>query len=147
MHTTFSSQVSMILTRYASFDKFVNQVDAVSLNAPLFTGLLEDAPVDHLELLGKTIGPHLIKRAFTVLDLPYNLDGLIDHYFKPMSSYSKWYTFTIAGTGANRKLMFQHTHGPKCSALLKVYISNIIKSATGSEPRVVADHRLVTVYC
>ena|ERR1700733_3466338 len=146
-HTNFNSLASKILMKYTSFDKIAEHINAIPLNGPLFSGILEDVSVEHLEHLGKELGPKLIKQTFAFLDLEYDIDGLIRHYFEPMSSFSGWYSFTVAGNGLNRRLMFQHSHGPKWSAFLKAYISSIIKAATGVEPRVTADESLVTVYC
>jgi len=78
------------------------------------------------------------------LDIDFNLDELIEHYFEPVSSYSGWYTFNTAMHGANRILMFRHSYGPKWSAFLKQYIASIIKSATGIEPEVTIEDGLVT---
>ena|GEM_PF-2301431 len=146
-HTNFNSLASGILAKSTSFDKIAEHIDAIPLNGPLFSGMLEDAPLEHLESLGKELGAELIKETFVFLDLEYDIEGLIQHYFEPMSSFSKWYTFTVAGSGQNRRLMFKHSRGPKWSAFLKAYVSSIIKAATGIEPRATADNHLVTVYC
>jgi hypothetical protein len=146
-HTTFNSLTSRILEKYTTFDTIAEHVNAIPVNALLFAGILEDAYVEHLERLGKELGPKLIKPTLVFLGLQYDIEGLIRNYFEPMSSCSRWYSFAVIGSGPNRKLMFERPHGPKWSAFLKAYISGIIKAATGIEPRVTADDSLVTVYC
>jgi hypothetical protein len=145
-NTNFNSLASQILSKYLSFDKIAKHVSAIPINEYLFSGMLEDMPVDHLERLGKELGPKLIKRTFVFLDLEYDLDGLIHNYFDPMSSFSGWYTFTAAESESGRKLMFEHQYGLKWSAFLKTYISSIIKTATGTEPRTTMDDGLLIIY-
>jgi hypothetical protein len=145
-HVNFNSLASKILVKGTSYDTIAEQLGAVTISRALFDVMLEDVPAARLEQLGKNLGPNLIKQTFTFLDLPYDLEGLIRYYFEPVSSYSGWYSFRLAGAGSNRKLMFQHAHGPKWSLFLKSYISSIIKAATGSEPRADVDDGLVTVY-
>ena len=146
-HMNLNSLASKILTKYTSFDRIAEIVGAVPLNGPLFSTLLEDTPVEHLEQLGKELGSELIKQTFAFLDLTYDVDSLVEHYFEPMSSFSSWYMFTIAGSGQNRRLMFKHSRGTNWSAFLRSYISSIIKAATGVEPRTSVEKDLVTVYC
>jgi hypothetical protein len=146
-HTSFNSLASGILVKGASYDTIAEKLSAVTINGLLFAGMLEDASTEHLEQLGKNLGPKLIKQTFAFLDLQHDIEGLIRFYFEPVSSFSGWYSFTVAGSGTNRRLMFQHPHGTKWSVFLKAYISSIIKASSGTEPRVVADESLVTVYC
>jgi hypothetical protein len=147
MQISFNALAARVLSKYTSFDKIAEHLQAIPVNGPLFGQMLEDVPVEHLELVAKELGPELIKQTFAFLDLEYDLDGLIRHYFNPMSEFSGWYKFAVAGTDRTRKLMFQHPHGSKWSAFLKIYVSGIISAATGVNPRSTADHRLVTVYC
>jgi hypothetical protein len=145
-HMNFNSLVSYVLTKYTTFDKIAEHVHVIPLNLPLFSGVLQEMPVDRLIQLGRELGPKLIKQTFTFLGLEYDVDGLIQHYFEPMSYFSGWYTFTVIGSGQNRRLLFEHPHGPKWSAYLKTYISSIIKAATGVEPRSTADDNIVTIW-
>jgi hypothetical protein len=80
------------------------------------------------------------------LSLEFDMDGLIEHYFRPLSMYSRWYNFNMAESGSNRRLLFEHSYGPKWSAFLKSYLSGVIKSATGSEPRIMVEEGLITVF-
>lgn len=125
----------------------VEQVEAVPLNNPLFTGILDMIDADEMGKLGAELGPRLVKNTFTFLDLEFDVDGLIENYFRPVSKYSRWYSFNVWGSGVTRKLMFEHSYGLQWSAFLKHYIAGIIKSATGSEPRITLDDGLITVYC
>jgi hypothetical protein len=146
-HTNFNSLASKILLKGASYDTIAEHVNAVTINGLLFTGMLEDAQTEHLEQLGKVLGPKLIKQTFAFLGLEFDLDGLIRYYFDPVSSFSRWYSFSVIGSGSNRKLMFQHQHRSKWSAFLRAYISAIVKAATGIEPRITSDEGLVIAYC
>jgi hypothetical protein len=139
--------VGQILAKYASFDRIVEHVEAVPLNKLLFMGMLDAIEIGEMERLGRELGPRLVKKTFAFLSLEFDIDGLIQNYFLPVSMYSRWYSFNIAGSGANRRLMFEHPYGPKWSAFLKQYIAGIIKSATGSEPRITVDEGLVTIFC
>jgi len=145
-HTTFNSLSSKILFKGTSYDTIADQLSAVTINGSLFAGMLEDVPQAHLESMGRELGSRLIKQTFVFLDLQYDIEGLIQHYFEPVSTFSRWYSFTIAGSAPHRRLIFQHPHGAKWSAFLKAYICSIIKAATGVEPRATADDSLVTVY-
>lgn len=144
--TNFNSLVNHVLSRYASFERITNQMEAIPVNRFLFDEMLNDVPTEEMERIGKKLGPKLVKQAFAFLNLDYDMDGLIRHYFRPVSSFARWYSFDMAGSGSNRRLMFEHNHGSKWSVFLKHYIAGIVKSATGSEPRVAIDDSLVTVY-
>jgi hypothetical protein len=109
--------------------------------------MLDSIQTEEMERLGRELGPRVVKQTFAFLGLNFDLEGLIEHYFQPVSSFSRWYTFNVVGSGANRKLMFEHQYGRKWSAFLKQYIGGIIKSATGTEPRITIDDGLVTGYC
>lgn len=142
-----NSLVGQVLAKYTSFDRIVEHVEAVPLNKPLFIGMLDKIEVGEMEKLGKELGPKLVKKTFAFLSLEFDIDGLIQNYFQPVSTYSRWYSFNVAGGGVNRRLLFEHPYGPKWSAFLKHYLAGIIKSATGSEPRIIVDNGLVTVLC
>ncbi len=139
--------VSQILVKYVTFDRIADQVEAVYLNKLLFVGMLDKIEEVEMERLGRNLGPRLIKKTFAFLNLEFDIDGLIVHYFRPLSTYSRWYDFDVAGSGANRKLMFEHPYGLKWSAFLKQYLGGIIKSATGNDPRITTDEELVTIFC
>jgi hypothetical protein len=110
-HMNLNSLAANVLSKYITFDKIAEHVQAIPLSQQLFSGILEDVSVDHLVLLGRDLGPRLIRQTFAFLDLEYDVDGLIRHYFEPMSYYSRWYTFTVGGSGQNRRLMFEHSRG------------------------------------
>jgi hypothetical protein len=109
--------------------------------------LLNNVEVSELELLGRELGLRLVKKTFAFLNLDFDLDGLIKYFFRPLSTYSRWYSFNVAGSGTNRKLLFEHPYGSKWSAFMKHYLAGIIKSSTGMEPRITVDEELVTVFC
>lgn len=141
-----NSLINYILSRHVSFDRIVETLEAIPLSRPLFTALLENTDIAEMERIGREFGPKVVRRTFTFLNLNYDLDGLIEHYFQPLSTYSRWYSFNTTGQGANRKLMFQHSYGPKWTAFLRQYLGGIIKSATGIEPRIVVEEELVTIH-
>lgn len=134
-----------ILEKYISFDRIAEHVGVIPLNSVLFSKMLEDITPEEMEEIGRELGPRLIKGTFAFLDLDYDLDSLIENYFEPLGAFSRWYSFNIAGTYPNRRLLFEHAHGPKWSAFLKNYITSIIKSSTGTEPRVLVSDGLITV--
>jgi hypothetical protein len=72
--------------------------------------MLDGIEIDEMERLGKELGPKLVKKTFTFLNLELDLDGIIEHYFRPLSKNSKWYNFNIAGSGTGRKLLFEHPY-------------------------------------
>jgi hypothetical protein len=142
-----NSLIGQILVKFLFFDRIAEHVEAVPLNKLLFTGMLDLIEIGEMERLGRELGPKLIKKTFAFLSLEFDIDGLIRNYFLPVATYSRWYSFSVAGSGANRRLLFEHEYGPKWSAFLKQYIAGIIKSATGSESRITVDEGLITVFC
>jgi hypothetical protein len=99
-----------------------------------------------MERIGKELGPKLIKETFAFLGLSYDLESLIKNYFRPLSLFSGWYNFNISGSGRDRRLLFEHRHGPKWSAFLSQYVGGIIKAINGLEPRITVEDGLVVVY-
>jgi hypothetical protein len=97
--TNVNSLVTQILSKYTSFDRIVERVEAVPLNKPLFTGMLDAIEADRMERLGEELGPRLVKQTFAFLNLDFDMDGLIQNYFQPLSMYSRWYSFNVAGSG------------------------------------------------
>jgi len=136
-----------ILMKYMRFDRLTEHLDALPVNGRLFAGLLEDSSIERLERMGSVLGSELIKETFVFLGTEYDVDGLITHYFEPISAFSNWYTFSVVGGATSRRLMFKHPHGPKWSAFLKAYITSIIKAASGVEPRGTADDHIVVINC
>jgi hypothetical protein len=117
--TNLNSLINQILAKHVSFDRIANHMKVMPLNQYLFSGMLDNVPLEAIEAIGKELGPRNVKRTFAVLGFNYDLDHLIQSYFQPVSSYSGWYTFNIVGKGSDRKLVFEHSHGPKWSAFLK----------------------------
>jgi len=145
--TNVNSLVGQILAKYTSFDRIIEHIEAIPLNKPLFVGILDKIELGEMEEFGKELGPKLVKKTFAFLSLEFDIDGLIQNYFEPVSMYSRWYSFNVAGSGVNRRLLFEHPFGAKWSAFLKLYLGGIIRSATGSEPRINVDEGLVTIFC
>ncbi len=141
-----NSLINLILTKYVSFDSLIEQSEAVPLNKSLFMSILESIETEEMERIGKELGPVAVRQTFAFQGLNFDLEGLIEHYFQPVSSFTKCYTFNVVGTGASRRLMFQHQYGRKWSAFLKQYIGGMIKSATHTEPRIAIEDGLVIVY-
>jgi hypothetical protein len=139
--------VNLVLSKYASFDDIIEHTEAVPLNKFLFLGMLGGTQIEEMERIGRELGPRVVKQTFAFLGINFDLGGLIEHYFQPVSTFARWYSFNIVGSGANRRLLFEHQYGRKWSAFLKQYIGGIIKSATGTEPKIVIDNGLVTVFC
>jgi hypothetical protein len=144
---SLNSLINSILERHILFDRILEHVNAMPLNGPLFTGMLESVPVERMEELGRNLGPKLIKETFAFLGLNYDLENLIKSYFEPLSLYSGWYRFNVSGSDRDRRLLFEHQHGFKWSIFLKQYISGIIKATMGTEPRVMVEEGLIIVYC
>lgn len=142
-----NSLVNLILSKHVSFDRIVEHTEAIPLNKSLFIAILDNIQIEELERIGRELGPRVVKQTFAFLGLDFDLAGLIEHYFQPVSTFSRWYSFNVTGSGANRRLMFEHQYGRKWSAVLKQYIGGIIKSATGTEPKITVDDGLVTVFC
>jgi hypothetical protein len=142
-----NSLVNLVLSKHVSFDRIVEHTEAIPLNKALFIGIIEAIQIEEVERIGRELGPRVVKQTFAFLGLDFNLEGLIEHYFQPVSTFSRWYSFNVTGSGANRRLMFEHQYGRKWSAFLKQYIGGIIKSATGTEPKITVDDGLVTVFC
>jgi hypothetical protein len=138
---------NLILSKHVLFDSFVEYTESVPLNKLLFVRMLEGNQIDEMERIGKELGPKVIKEAFAFLGLDFDLEGLIKNYFQPVSSFARWYSFNVVGSGANRRLMFGHQYGRKWSVFLKQYLGGMIKSATGTEPRITIDDGLVVVFC
>ncbi len=144
---SLNALINSVLERHVLFDRILNHVNAIPLNGPLFTGMLDGVPVDQLEKMGKDLGPKLIKETFVFLGLSYDLENLIESYFRPLSAYSGWYRFfNVSGSGRGRKLLFEHPHGLKWSIFLKHYLAGIIKAATGTEVRITIEEALVIIY-
>jgi hypothetical protein len=142
-----NSLSNIILLKHVLFDRIVDRVEGVPLNKLLFTAMLDGIGVDQMEIIGRELGPRVIKHTFAVMNLPFDLDGLIQNYFQPMSTYSRWYKFSVAGGISSRKLMFEHSYGQKWSAFLKQYLTGILKPVVGSEPKVVIDDGLISIFC
>jgi hypothetical protein len=142
-----NSLVNQVLSNYALFNRIVEHMEAVPLNKALFTAMLDAIEMSEMERIGKELGPTIVKSTFRFLGLDFDLDSLIEHYFQPVSMFSRWYVFNVAGSGSNRTLMFAHPYGPKWSAFLKTYLAGIVNAATGSEPRITVEDGLVTVFC
>ncbi len=142
-----NSMLNLILARYYALDDVIDQAEAVPLSKPLFTALLNAIQTPEIERIGRELGPKVVRQTFAFLGLSYDLEGLIENYFEPLSSFTRWFTFNKVGTGANRRLVFRHQYGRKWSEFLRQYLGGIVKSATGEEPKITIDEDLVVVFC
>jgi len=147
LRVSVNSLVNQVLSNYTAFNRIVEHMQAVPLNRALFTQMLEAIEISAMERIGRELGPKIVKQTFKFLNLDYDVDNLIKHYFQPVSMHSRWYVFNVAGSGSNRRLMFEHPYGPKWSVFLKGYLGGIIKSITGSDPRITVEDGLVTAFC
>jgi hypothetical protein len=145
-NTNFNSLTNSILAKHESFDRIVEQGSAVSVDRFLFSAMLDGLESDEMEDIGKRLGPGFIRQTFKFLNLNFDLEGLIHHYFEPFSMYSNWYNLNLVESGHNRRLMFKHGHGRKWSVFLAPYLAGIIKAATAADPTTTIDDGLVTVY-
>jgi hypothetical protein len=145
--TNLNALINTTLEKHVSFDSISEHVRAIPVNQNLFAAMLESVSEERMEGIGIELGPRLIRNTFLFLNIKYDLDNLIEHYFEPLGSFSGWYNFSSTEGGPNRKLIFEHTHGPKWSAFLKRYIAGIIKAATGVEPRITLEDGLLVAYC
>ncbi len=139
--------VSEIFVKYTTFDRIVDYLEVIPLNKLLLTRTLDKVDAEDMERLGKELGPKAIKRAFEFLGLEFSLNGIIEHYFRPLATYSRWYSFNVTWGEMEQRLLFEHHYGAKWSAFLGHYIAEIVKSATGSEPRITVDDELVVISC
>ncbi len=145
--TNINALVNATLEKHDSFDRITEHLRAIPLNQQLFAAMLDSTTEERMERVGKELGPHIIKKTFSFLNIEYNLDNLIEHCFEPLGSFSGWYIFSSSRSGPSRRLMFEHVHGPKWSAFLKYYIAGMIKAATGVEPRITVEDGLLVAYC
>lgn len=135
-----------VLSKYVTFDRIEENLEAISLSKSLFVGMLDKVETSEMEFLGRELGSKLAKQAFAFLNLDFGIEGLIEGYFRPLSLYSNWYNLNVVGVGANRKLLFKHQLGPKWSVFLKAYLAATLESATGKKPTITVTDGLVSVF-
>jgi len=144
---TLNSLINAVLSKYISFDKIVEGTNAIPLNGPFFREWLEITSTDQMESIAKNLGPKVVRQSFAFRGIDFNLDNLIEFYFEPVSAHSGWYLFNTYFEGTSRKLIFKHSHGPKWTAFLKLYVASILRSATGTEPEVTIEDEILTFTC
>jgi hypothetical protein len=146
-HITLNSLISAILAKYDAFDKILEGTNAIPLSEAFFEELLETTSMEEIESIANKLGAKVVRRSFAFRGIEFNLDNLIEFYFKPLSEHSGWYRFNAYVVGTNRKLVFTHSHGPKWTAFLRRYYAAIIRSATGVEPDATVEDGVLTFTC
>jgi len=144
---TLNSLINGILSKYDSFDKILEGTKAIPLSGAFFVELMEIATIDEMESIAKRLGARVVRQTFAFQGIEFDLENLIGFYFEPLSTYSGWYSFNTYFVGTSRKLIFKHSHGQKWTAFLKLYITAILRSATGTEPEVIIEDEVLTFTC
>jgi hypothetical protein len=80
-----NSLVNQVLSRHTPADRIAKQLGVIPLNKFMFKAMLDGVEIGFIERVGMELGPRIIKQAFRFLDLNYDINGLIQHYFQPAS--------------------------------------------------------------
>lgn len=137
--------VGLVLSRYASYQRYADSVGSVTINKAVFTSLLEAVPQAKLETIASTIGDSVVRQAFDSHNVAYSLDSLVKNYFEPSSKYSGWYGLDTEAATYGRRMTLNHKYGKKWSAFLGAYVDKLVSSATGVRPLVSFDNSSVRV--
>lgn len=137
--------MNRILTKYVDFDRIAEHERSIVLDRRIFLPIIEEASLEELEILGKKLGPRLVKQAFEFFNIEPTVESLISHYFEPMGAYSGSYQSNVVTNGSNLKLILEHDYGIKWSAFLAEYTRGVVKSLLGTEPKIELDDDLIKI--
>lgn len=143
--TNLNALGNNVLARHATFDQLTEHVEAVTLARAIFTSMLEKISEEDMADAGRELGSRIAKQTLAFYNIQPSLENLTDSFFRPLGSFSRWYSFNTSGSGQSLKMVFEHAYGPKWTAFLKEYLSGVIKSTTGVEPRIKTEDNLLTI--
>ena len=144
-HIPLNALATRILAKCVEFDRIVEHERSIVLDRQVFLRFIDETPLDQLEILGRTLGPRLVKQTFEFFDVEPTVKNLVSHYFEPMGAYSGRYQVNITGSGSNFKLILEHDFGSKWSAFLVEHTKGVFKSVLGTEPLIESSDSLVKV--
>ena len=113
----------------------------------LFRKIMDRISPEEMSDIGKEMDPRGVKETLIFLDMKTGLDALVSGCFEKMALSSGQYQLNSVRKGDNYRLVFRHEYGPKWSSFLKSYVSEIIKSVAGIEPKVRIEGGLVIFTC
>lgn len=90
-HVPLNSLINAILAKYDAFDKILEGTNAIPLSEAFFQELLETISIEEIESIANKLGAKVVRRSFAFRGIGFNLDNLIEFYFKPLSEHSGWY--------------------------------------------------------
>ena len=67
--TNINALVNATLEKRDSFDRITEHLRAIPLNQQLFAEMLDSTPEERMERVGRELGPHIIKRTFSFLNI------------------------------------------------------------------------------
>jgi len=119
--------INRILENYVIFYMRKNMLPTITTSKILASKIVQKLSQEEMEEIALQ-GPKTILKLFTLLDLDFNLQNIIEHYFSIVEKYCGWYSFNYTKKGNHLRLIFNSDLGPRWNKFLVLYISAILKS-------------------
>lgn len=119
--------INRVLENYVIFYMRKNTLPTIITSQILVSKIVQKLSQKEMEEIAIQ-GPKTILKLFTLLDLDFNLQNIIEHYFSIVGKYCGWYSFNYSKKGNHLRLIFKSDLGPGWNKFLMLYISTILKS-------------------
>lgn len=119
--------IAQILRKNVIFDTRMNALPSIIMSQALFSLILDKLNrADKEEWAIK--GLKTVKNLFTILDLEYNVENVINEYFSMIGKYCYWYSFHYTVDENHYHLVFETELGHGWIEFLQFYIQKILQS-------------------
>jgi hypothetical protein len=119
--------INRILSKNVIFDMQLSVLPTITMSQALFSKILSKLDERNQKEIVLYV-PKSIKQLFTLLNLNYDLQNLLENHFVIMDKYCGWYTFHHDKNGNNYRLVFESDLGPDWIQFLRLYITSSLNS-------------------
>lgn len=118
--------VSMVMTRFAKWDRFADRFHFICVTRELLMGFLDVVEDEKLQHLAEKSGTHTPKEAMVFWFKEVNVESLI-RFVDGRCKYAGYGDFEHSEKQGNHTLTIRHELGPRWSAYLKAYFDAALR--------------------
>jgi hypothetical protein len=124
---SLNSIITKILRKNVIFDMRMNALPSITMSQALFSTIFDKLTTTEKEEVVNR-GLQTIKNLFTVLNLEYNTENVLNEYFTILGKYCGWFTFHYDVDENHYRLVFEAELGHGWIEFLQFYVQKILQS-------------------
>ena len=127
-HLTLNAIINKILNKNIANDENVNAILNVVFPHDFFLLIVDKLNERDIKDLAQK-GPGVVRKMFSVIGMPYDVDHVVHNYFAVMGKYCKWFEFSHKRARDRYRLVFSADSATeKWVTFVRIYIRTILES-------------------